>query len=515
MQHYCFKCGQELQEKQYICPCCSSNVYLDSIDDKVLIAPSGVLSAINIETNTQWVKYHCGHNRSTGHGFAAEDYNAFIDILSGAKVEMAGRDNSKDGADRIVNGQKIQVKYCATPKSTVNAAFNDNGTGSYRYYSEGQPQILEVPYDQYEECIEIMAKKIENGQVKGISNPNEASTIIRRGSCTTKQAHNVARAGTIDSLVFDAMTGAVVSLSSFGISFSVKVGMAALSCSNSEDFKIAVQLAFIDGLKNGTISLTSSILTSQTLRTGFGRNLVVMAQKLSKGSIDTIYKGSLGKETIHSIASGLWNKTLAGGAAKNVVVRLVRVNAITNIAVFVVTSIPDSYNFFVSKTISKPQFVKNLLVNVSSLTGASIGGIIGLKWGKPGALVGGFVGGAIGGILSKTIADKISKDDSEKMQELIKIAILELSNEYLIQNQEELDQVIRNIKIDRAIDTNLLKAMYAAGVDNNDDRIRVDIAKLAIEYQFDVISRQRPTVNILSNQAFIDSSINDIDTSIV
>lgn len=511
MIHYCLKCGRELHDNKYICPDCDSNVYLDSIDDKIINASSGILSAINLETNTQWIKYHCGKNGSTGHGFAAEDYNAFMDKLSGSNVMSSGRDNAKDGADRIVDGQNIQVKYCATPKATVNAAFNDNGSGSYRYLSSDHPQILEVPSDQYEVCVKLMAEKIENGQVEGMSNPNDAYKIVRKGCCTYTQAKNLTKAGTIDSLIFDTKTGAIISLSSFGISFSVKVGMAAMYCRNREDFKLAVQLAFIDGLKNGTISLTSSILTSQILRTGFGRNMVVLAQRMSKGSIDSLYGMAIGKETIHGIASGLWDKALSGAAAKNVVVKLVRVNAITNLAVFMVTSIPDTYSFIVSNTISRPQFIKNLVVNASSISGATVGGIIGLKWGKPGAFVGGFIGGAIGGVLSKTIANKISKDDSVKMQELIKIAILELSNEYMIQSQEELDAIIRNIKLDSAIDTNLLRAMFAAGVEEDDDRIRVNVAKLSLEYQFDVISRQRRTIKLLANHSFIEDSINEID----
>lgn len=514
MRHFCIRCGKELQDKQYICTSCNSNAYLDSIDEKVLNAYSGVLSAINIETNTQWAKYHCGKDGSAGHGFAAEDYNAFVDMLKGYNVELVGRNNETDGADRIVDGQHIQVKYYSNPQSTVNAAFKDNGKGEYRYYTDSSkkiPQILEVPSDQYETCVELMSKKIENGQVEGLSNPQDATKIVRKGSCTTKQARNIAKAGNIDSLKFDAKTGAIISLSSFGISFSVKVGLAAISCRNMDDFKIAIQLAFLDGLKNGTISLTSSILTSQVLRTGFGRSMVVFAQRMSKGSIDSLYGTTLGKDLIHKMASGLWEKTLSGASAKNAIVKLVRVNSITNLAVFVVTSIPDTYNCFVANTISKPQLIKNLIVNASSITGATIGGIIGLKWGKPGGFIGGFLGGAVGGVLSKTIADKISKDDSVRMQDLIRISILELCNEYLIQNQTELDCVINNIRIDGKIDTNLLKAMYAAGADGDDDRVRVDLAKLALEYDFDVVCRQRPTIKLLANDSLILDSINSIE----
>lgn len=514
MKHYCLHCGIELAEHQYICPSCHHNTYLDMLDDKMLAASSGVLSSINIELNTQWAKYRCGNNGSTGHGFSAEDYNNISDLLHGCSVKAAGRDNSTDGADRIVNGQQIQVKYCATPRATVNAAFKENGQGCYRYYTDDthtKVQALEVPSDQYEECVSIMKEKIQNGQIEGVTDPNAAKEIVKKGSCGYTQAKNFAKAGTIDSLIFDVKTGSVVALTSLGVSFCVKLGIAAISCRNMDDFKSAVQLSFLDGLRNGTITLSTSILTMQIIRTEFGRNFVALVQKASKSSIDSLYSTSIGKNLTHNIASKMWDKAITGGAAKNVVVKLVRLNAVTGIATFVVISLPDTFRCFVSNRISKPQFIKNLIVNVSSITGATIGGILGLRFGKPGALAGTLMGGFAGGVLSKTIADKINKDDSFYMQELIKIALVELSNEYLIQSEDEFDTVIRNIKIDGIIDTNLLKAMYQAGAKDNNDVIRVQLAKLALEYNFDVIARQRRQFHMLGNEQLIIDSLNEFD----
>ena len=49
-----------------------------------------------------------------GHGFAAEQSNNRIDRLMGKDAQIIGGDNAKNGADRIVQGQQIQTKYCGT-----------------------------------------------------------------------------------------------------------------------------------------------------------------------------------------------------------------------------------------------------------------------------------------------------------------------------------------------------------------------------------------------------------------
>lgn len=517
MSHFCLKCATELSDTQYICPSCHRNTYLDMLDDKAVISASSVLSSVNIELNTQWYKYRCGKNGATGHGFAAEDYNNLYDRLHGHSVEYAGRDNSTNGADRIVDGIHIQTKYCASPRATINAAFNDNGKGSYRYYTKDelhQPYICEVPSDQYEECIELMKDKIHNGQVEGVSDPEEASKIVKKGHCSYPQAKNMAKAGTINSLIFDMKTGAVIALTSLGVSFCVKMGIAALYCKDLDDFKCATQLCFLEGLQNGTITLSTSVLSTQIIRTQFGRNLVALVQKGSKSTIDAIYGTSMGRTLSHDIASKMWNKVITGGAAKNVVTKLVRLNAITGMTTFIAMSVPDIYRCFVSNIISKPQFIKNLVVNATSITGATIGGILGMKFGQPGAFAGAMIGGVVGNVLTKAVADKISKDDSVYMQELIKVAIVELSNDFLIQNDQEFQQVIKIIKLDKVIDTNLLRAMYQAGADNNNDKMRVDLAKLALERSFEIVARQRveKPIRILENESLILESINSIDT---
>ena len=45
-----------------------------------------------------------------------------------------------------------------------------------------------------------MEEKIKNGQVKGVSDPNEAKNIVKKGHFTYAQAKNIAKAGTVESL---------------------------------------------------------------------------------------------------------------------------------------------------------------------------------------------------------------------------------------------------------------------------------------------------------------------------
>lgn len=118
-------------------------------------------STNQLESKAQFTKYHT----KGGHGFAAEDANAMYDRFHGKKVEMCGRDNSLNGADRIVDGVKIQTKYCQNANGSFNKAF-DLVTGQYRYTG----MKLEVPSDQYEEAVNIMRRQISNGEVIGITN---------------------------------------------------------------------------------------------------------------------------------------------------------------------------------------------------------------------------------------------------------------------------------------------------------------------------------------------------------
>lgn len=256
------------------------------------LEPNGLYSVHtgkNIE-NTQWVKWR----NNGGHGFSAEDVNAQADRLHFAKVEVVGRSNEKDGADRIVSfGRKttaIQTKYYQTAEASIDAAF-DVQTGIYRYNG----QVIEVPKDQYEDAIKKMADKIRAGNVPGVSDPEKAESLLKSGSVTYAQAKNITKAGNIDSLKFDITEQSVVSTCALGISFVISFA----SCKwNGMDTKQALRLSGINAATSGAFTMCAGILTRQFLRTQLGRNLAACSTKSAKTIVNQIYKTDLGKKPL-------------------------------------------------------------------------------------------------------------------------------------------------------------------------------------------------------------------------
>ena len=140
-----------------------------------------------------------------GHGFAAERANTLYDRYTGHDAHILGDDNAKNGADRLVDGVEIQSKYCKTGGKCVSECFEN---GQFRYMgSDGKPMQIEVPSDKYESAIQAMQERIRRGEVPGVSDPNEAQQIVRKGHFTYEQAKNIAKAGTVESLTYDAANG--------------------------------------------------------------------------------------------------------------------------------------------------------------------------------------------------------------------------------------------------------------------------------------------------------------------
>lgn len=282
-------------------------------DDNTLNAGGSV--AYNA-SQSQTSKYTCGKNGSSGHGFAAEDANALADILKGNNVDKVGTDNSKNGADRITNGIKIQSKYYKTASQTVNAAFDDV-TGMYKYrLKNGRPMKLEVPKDQYEKAVQIMRQKISEGRVKGVKNPDHATQIIRKGIVTAEQAIKITQAGTIESLIYDAATGAVSCAASGGISAVITF---ALMKKNGASNKEALLCAGRQGGKAAASTLVTQVSVGQLEK--------LIVQKAAQKATETAVKeGS--RPVANNVLSSLAKSSM-------------RTNVVTALVTTAVTTIPE------------------------------------------------------------------------------------------------------------------------------------------------------------------------------
>ena len=413
-----------------------------------------------------------------GHGFAAERANHIYDTLTGKKAVIVGDDNAANGADRMVNGISIQSKYCSSGSKCIQECFRD---GKFRYINpDGTPMQIEVPSDKYDSAVEAMKNRIRRGEVPNVTNPEEAKNIVRKGHFTYEQAKNIAKAGTVESIAFDSVNGAIIATSAFGISSCLTF---ATSIWNGEDFNAALKNATYSGLKVGGTAFITAILASQLSRAGLNSLLV--------GSSEAVV-GVLGSKASAVLVNAFrGGSNIYGAAAMKSAAKLLRGNVITAGISVVILSTVDVVNIFRGR-ISGKQLFKNIANTASTVAGGTAGWVGGATAGAAlgsvvpivGTAVGGFVGGLLGSFGGGAVAGKVSnkvlnnfiEDDVNEMLRIIEKEFSELSVDYLL-NKEEAESVIDNLKEDLTGST--LKDMFA---DDDQEEFARDLILPHIEY---------------------------------
>ncbi len=390
----------------------------------------------NATEATQITKYYT----PGGTGFAAEDANHARDLLRGRRPKLVGISNEKNGADRIVGSLSLQSKYYRSPAETVAAAF-DPDSRLYRYPGH----VLEVPRDQYDACVDLMRRRIQSGAVPGFENPAEAETLVQRGAITYRQARNIARPGNIESLKYDVATQVIVSSSGMGISFVV---MYASRVWSGERHKTAMRHAARDASLVGGQTLATGVISAQILRT----KIAAAGSTAIRHALKASYKTSVGKRLVKGVATGSLGKAVSGAAATNHLAKVLRTNVVTATVAAAVMTTPDFYRAAFAKSISWRQFAKNTSVNVSQTAAGAVGWLGGAAGGAAvgsvipgvgtavGGIVGGIVGAASAGIagskLARSCADRLVKDDDERLREIILIEMQLIACEHLLTQPE-------------------------------------------------------------------------------
>lgn len=142
--------------------------------------------------------------------------------------------------------------------------------------------------------------------------------------------------------------------------------------------------------------------------------------------------------------------------------------------------------------------------------GAWIGGAATSESGCWGAPIGGLVGGFVFEQGARLIGNQLHEDDAVKMLRLVLLAKIRLSNDFLIQSQEEFDYVDANLAYYKVIDSEFLVAMYAVGGSEEDDFKRVDYACARMEYYFEKALRRRKTALVTKATLLLDDCIKDL-----
>lgn len=409
-----------------------------------------------------------------GHGFAAEQANHLYDKITNAdffgqgKVQIVGEEIDpstgriiKDGADRVVNGTNIQTKYCKTGGKCISECFEN---GKFRYLnSDGSPMQVEVPSDKYDAAIQAMENRIKNGEVPGVTDPKDAKKIVRKGHFTYEQAKNIAKAGTVESITFDAVNGAIIATSAFGISTVLSF---ATSVWNGDSFDVAIKNATYTGLKVGGTTFITAVLASQLSKAGLNSALVSSSE-----AIVSIMGPKASALLVNAFRSG---SNIYGAAAMKSAAKLLRGNAITGAVSVVVLSSVDVVNIFRGR-ISGKQLFKNVANTAAAVAGGTAGWVGGATAGAAigsvipivGTAVGGFIGGVLGSFAAGAASSKVSntvlgafiEDDAEEMVRIIEIVFQELATDYLL-NQKEAESIVDALK--NELTGRTLKDMFAS-----------------------------------------------------
>ncbi len=502
---FCYVCGSKLIEENSVCNNSvqkneSINNHKNDIlgvetampKEKDINIAGTVYSNVSDASTIYGETKFCG---ARGHGFAAERANHLYDKVTGKDAKLVGDDNVKNGPDRIVDGTVIQTKYCASGSKCIGECFKD---GKFRYVnSDGTPMQIEVPSDKYDDAVRAMEERIRKGQISGVTDPKEAKNIVRKGRFTYEQAKNVARFGTVESLTYDAVNGAIIGSASFGITAAMTF---AVSIWNGEDFENAIEGAITSGLQVGGLAFATAIVSGQLAKSSV--NGVVSA---SSAKLVSLMGPKASAVLVNAFRSGT---NIYGAAAMKSAQKLLGSNIVTSVASVIVLSSMDVVNIFRGR-ISGAQLFKNLVNTGASVAGGTAGWAAGASAGAAlgsivpgvgtaiggvvGGLFGAFAGGSAAGKVASAVTDEFIEDDAKEMIAIIESRFKSLAEDYLL-NKEEAEKVVEYLAQD--LDGSILKDMYASSS-------RSIFANNLLVPNIEIVVRSRTKISMPSEEQMI------------
>lgn len=276
-------------------------------------------------------------NSTSGHGIMAEEALTVIDKFLGRAAEVVGRSNEKNGADRMVDGVYFQTKFYSSGKGCIDACFESASDGGmYRYMNaDGTPMPVEVPKDMYDEAVARFAEKISAGKVEGLSNTADAERYVAASRITYDDAKALCRPMTAQSLIYDAVTGAVHCSFAFGISAAAAF---IIIFRKSGNLKKAAAAALKSGIKVFGLTYICSILSSQLARTAFMNSVFDMTEKLCESNVSA----SLVKEISNGLSLAVGDTVYSVSAAARRFAKILGMGFIVNLISLIVFIIPDT-----------------------------------------------------------------------------------------------------------------------------------------------------------------------------
>lgn len=290
----------------------------------------------------------------------------------------------------------------------------------------------------------------------------------------------ITKAGTFDSLKYDAKKGCITATTAFGISATLDFVIRKMNGESSEE---ALKNSAITGIKNGVSVFAMYVITSQLSRT----NVASIFKPSSEALVNTF-----GDKFAKTIIKIYGVNRVGETTTENAAVKLLQSQALATTVTIIVISLPDAIDL-IRRRISAQQMIKNLAVTTGGTIGGVVGGLAGGVAGNAiipgvGTTVGKVIGSGVGGVLGSYGTEKIMnifiEDDAEKMMEIIQNVFYEESVNYMA-SEDEADEVAEQLAMELKGST--LKDMF-----ESDDK--EGFARLLICPLFDEIIADRPLV---------------------
>ena len=358
----------------------------------------------------------------------------------------------------------------------------------------GDLMMVEVPKDQYAEAINEFRNKILEGKVPGVTNPDDASKYIKQGKLTYKQALNLCKPGTIESIAYDSLTGAVNCSFAFGLTF---LSTFIMCYAQTGDRRESMSSAVSSGIQVFGLSFFAHLFAQQVARTTLTKQFIPLSTYIVNAMG---YKVT--QTIVNAIRAMMGKGAISGAAAMKQLAKILRSNVVTSAITFVVFSVPDTYNIF-RRRISTAQYTKNMLSLIGSMAAAG-GGTLGASLlatkicaatgtaiapgvGTAIGIVGGIVGGIIGGVAVKAAGDAIKEDDTVVLSRLFNAVLINLVYEYML-SESEIDVVVEKLdKVKQKDFRNLYKDTLAS---KEQEKVMDDF----LRHYFEEVIRNRPKI---------------------
>ncbi|MEM7012933.1 MAG: hypothetical protein AAF585_15765, partial [Verrucomicrobiota bacterium] len=271
--------------------------------------------------------------------------------MAASSVTTEAKQSSAEAGDR--------TRFFPNAQLTFDSLFDEKGTFLDR------DQLVEVPADQYEECLRLIEAAISDGKVSG-----QAHKIIRKSEFTYRQVRQVAESGKVASLVWHEEDESISCDFEYAITFSIQFARGKWEgLTDDESIDEATAAGGEDSFVAGWTELNPKL-----------RHLASAAAMAGRVNFNRFASSRLGQSLVQRVTAISIGRAASAGAMGQFT-KLMRVNAISALVLAITVCIPDLIKTWKFRSMSWRQFGKNSVKNAVGVFTGVAGWVSGMEFG--------------------------------------------------------------------------------------------------------------------------------------